>query len=247
MSNEEDNTPCIVIFGQSWVNQDFFELFYAKKIADYFAAGAQFFVGHEDGVPKMAQKRLVELCDASDNPGDIDRITVVVPLSVPLERIQACRADERLFIEGHGDTAIDRDDWMVGATTKTLVYLSPLEGGTSECMVSVLCSTGIVLQEAKSLAALITKAHTREDERFLSALRAAANAYYHIERKKTMVEKVGASPAASCAKSIEAPAAGLSVSSNHKNLQSTAASQLLTASCNMTYVGEGGIFDLEDD
>jgi hypothetical protein len=172
-------TQIVCISGQSWISTAFWHLYYAEEVTAAFILGAHFLVGAQEGVDRHAQMLLADLC-AQERGTSYDRVTVVLPDSedVTAEEIESACFDKRFALVRKGTGYKSRDEWMVKQATKTIIHLSPIEGGVSGCLIGVLLGAGFTMEQAKKAFEAIRKAHIKEDKEFSRALHKASDAYY---------------------------------------------------------------------
>lgn len=171
-------TDVVCISGQSWIGKGFWEAHYAKEVTAYFKQGASFLLGAQRGVDQEAQLLLSRLCEEA-GPDAYARVSIVLPTSSEItpEELENARVDSRFNLLRQGTGYKSRDEWMVKNATKSVIHLSPVEGGVSGCIIGVLLNAGFTIEQAKVAFDAIRKAHVPEDKHFSAALHALSERY----------------------------------------------------------------------
>lgn len=67
----------VLITGQQWVSQSYFDATHAADIREQFAAGKNFKLGAADnGIDIMAQRLLIQLCEETKSEESFKRVTI---------------------------------------------------------------------------------------------------------------------------------------------------------------------------
>lgn len=155
----------VVITGQQWLDQHYFDTFYAPKIKKAFADGKLFAVGAGDGVDKMAQTLLAQLCGSDD--AAYARVTVFD------KRANDGRLDKRFVLANGFESYPKRDTEMaLQCGDKPIAvfaqYGAAATGGQLALLVQFLeANRASIVQEldaTKSFVALANRIHQMQRE-----------------------------------------------------------------------------------
>lgn len=122
----------VLISGNQWVPEGFFQKFYMDKIREEFAKGSRFVVGAAKGLDYFSQEELRRLCESSNDDENYKRVTVFNK-----EDKDGRVCDKFALVNGF-PTYPARDMAMARVATRKIVTLAQYGGATGGSLVPLL-------------------------------------------------------------------------------------------------------------